>query len=335
MLSREIYDLLSDEKSKQIYKLREKYCDTADYAYIRQLVMTTNEAKELENCIRNSGFSKVVIWGTGYCGKMLKKTFSRIDWSAYIDNNPKTDYVDGIPVIKGEKFLENPDALIVIGAIQQHAQIKEQLLCSGIKETQIIDAGQLVIQLEKKQYFDLPELKSCENESFVDVGCFDGKTSMNFIEWSSGNVKKIWALEPDKIAFENCVQNLSQYKFAEIFNCGAWCQNMVLSFDEKGVTSSCISDSGNTKVDVKSIDYIIKDEEVTFIKMDVEGAELKALQGAAKTIKRYKPKLAICVYHNLDDYYEIAKAILSMNSEYKLYFRHYSFRDAETVLYAL
>ena len=69
--------------------------------------------------------------------------------------------------------------------------------------------------------------------------------------------------------------------------------------------------------------------------MDIEGAELEALKGAEETIKRYRPKLAICVYHKPEDIVEIPKYILNINPDYKLYLRHYSDNAGETVLYAI
>ncbi len=69
--------------------------------------------------------------------------------------------------------------------------------------------------------------------------------------------------------------------------------------------------------------------------MDIEGSELKALEGATETIRKYKPKLAICVYHKPEDIIEIPKKILELNPNYKLWLRHYSYVDTETVLYAI
>ena len=69
--------------------------------------------------------------------------------------------------------------------------------------------------------------------------------------------------------------------------------------------------------------------------MDVEGAEINALKGAEKLIKKYKPKLAICIYHKMEDMWEIPGLILSYVPEYKLYLRHYSPSKDETVLYCL
>ncbi len=73
---------------------------------------------------------------------------------------------------------------------------------------------------------------------------------------------------------------------------------------------------------------------VTFIKMDIEGAEYQSLLGALKTIKKYRPKLAICLYHKPEDIIEIPHIILSINPDYKLAIRHYTTCNWETVLYA-
>ena len=69
--------------------------------------------------------------------------------------------------------------------------------------------------------------------------------------------------------------------------------------------------------------------------MDVEGAELEALKGARNLIERDKPKLAICLYHKDDDIWEIPYYIKKLVPEYKLYIRHYSNYQCETVLYAV
>lgn len=77
-----------------------------------------------------------------------------------------------------------------------------------------------------------------------------------------------------------------------------------------------------------------KIENVTFIKMDIEGYELKALKGAEETIKKLKPKLAISIYHKPEDYYEIPDYIKSLDLGYKFYLDHHTIYQEETVLYA-
>lgn len=69
--------------------------------------------------------------------------------------------------------------------------------------------------------------------------------------------------------------------------------------------------------------------------MDIEGAELPALHGALKIIKRDKPTLAICVYHKREDLITIPQYIKKIVPEYKLYLRvHYAYAS-ELVLYAV
>lgn len=86
-----------------------------------------------------------------------------------------------------------------------------------------------------------------------------------------------------------------------------------------------------------SIDDFMKDnkiKKIDFIKMDIEGCELKALQGAKETLIKYKPKLAIAGYHKYDDYYKIPKFLNDLNIGYKFYFANYTISFTDTIIYA-
>ncbi len=97
---------------------------------------------------------------------------------------------------------------------------------------------------------------------------------------------------------------------------------------------SKISQDGDLEVNVIKLDDFFKTHEPpTFIKMDIEGSELVALKGCTEIISKYKPKLAICVYHKPEDIFEIPEFILSLNSDYKMWLRHYTNLVNETVLY--
>ena len=118
---------------------------------------------------------------------------------------------------------------------------------------------------------------------------------------------------------------------------GAWDKNITLCFqaDYEHGASRIIEDvnSDKTYIDVVRIDNLIK-ENITYIKMDIEGAELNAIKGAERIIKENKPTLAICVYHKNEDLLNIASAIKALVPEYKLYLRHHNVSGTETVLYA-
>jgi FkbM family methyltransferase len=76
-------------------------------------------------------------------------------------------------------------------------------------------------------------------------------------------------------------------------------------------------------------------DRVDFIKMDIEGAEPDALRGAAGTIRRFRPKLAISAYHSGSDLFELPLLIAGLLPDYQLYLDHYTIREQETVLYAV
>jgi len=113
-----------------------------------------------------------------------------------------------------------------------------------------------------------------------------------------------------------------------------WNERTILCFDEEGTSGSKVSGRGRSKVRVDSIDNIHFKDKVSFIKMDIEGAEMNALKGAEKVILRDKPDLAICIYHRFEDLIEIPMYVKQLLPEYKLYVRHHSDRSIETVLYA-
>lgn len=78
-----------------------------------------------------------------------------------------------------------------------------------------------------------------------------------------------------------------------------------------------------------------RNEKVTFIKMDIEGAELETLKGASRLIAEQKPKLAVCVYHKPEDIFTIPEYLRTLNPDYKFYLRYYTFAEWDTVLYAI
>lgn len=75
-------------------------------------------------------------------------------------------------------------------------------------------------------------------------------------------------------------------------------------------------------------------EKVDFIKMDIEGAELDALHGAIQTLKRFRPRLAIALYHRPEDVYQIPDFLVSLNLSYRYYLKHPTAEGFETVLLA-
>lgn len=159
---------------------------------------------------------------------------------------------------------------------------------------------------EGEQYFCLEEFQQAltEEESLIDGGAYIGDTLERFIFHTKNNYNAIYCFEPDLDNFNLLVKSIEDKELINVnaYPMGLWDKREKLHFEQGRAAGSTISEFGGTTIDVTSIDDIIDDEKnVTYIKLDVEGAELKALEGASNTIKRYRPKLAVCIYHRPED----------------------------------
>jgi FkbM family methyltransferase len=193
-----------------------------------------------------------------------------------------------------------------------------------------------------EEYFDRNLVKfpdNGENEVFVDCGACRLETSLRFLRHAP-KTKAIYAFEPDGMHIPYIYQAIEKNKLENVhfFEAAVSNQNGIMRFagSENRVFAGGVLDSvnGNKDVAVNRIDDVIH-EKVTFIKMDIEGAELDALYGAEKTIIRDKPRLAICVYHSVNDIVDIPLYIHRLVPEYRLYMRHHSSANDSTILYAI
>ena len=146
---------------------------------------------------------------------------------------------------------------------------------------------------------------------------------------------KAYIWEPDAENISRISRTLKNFTNYEIKPFAMWSRKEQLHFSGTGSQISQVSTFGKSIVQADSIDNQHLDEPVTFIKMDIEGAEPEALKGAELTIRKYKPKLAICIYHQPSHLYEIPLWIKSTVPDYRIYIRHHSNRQAETVCYAV
>lgn len=191
------------------------------------------------------------------------------------------------------------------------------------------------------QYFpDIVMQKLGKNEVFVDVGAYVGDSVQEFIDTTSDCYKKIIAFEPDSYNYEKAKGSI-QDKRVEWYQKGIGEKNETLYFQnetgelDEGAHVVTGEDRATSKIEIVSLDNFIK-EEVTYIKMDIEGMELSAIKGASNIISSQKPKLAISVYHRTEDIVEIPRLVLQLNPEYKLYLRHFwESNGSDTVLFAL
>ncbi len=163
-------------------------------------------------------------------------------------------------------------------------------------------------------------LKLTDNEVIADLGAYDGDTIREFTNFTNNKYSHIYALEPDEKNFKKLTKNTAGMENITLYNMGAWNKKDTLIFDRKAGRNSKLSANG-VPVGVSDIDSLI-DDNITMIKMDIEGSELKALDGCRNTIKKHKPKLYVCAYHRNEDLFSLPMKILELEGNYKLYFRH-------------
>ena len=186
------------------------------------------------------------------------------------------------------------------------------------------------------------DLLTLNNEDVViDGGSYVGDTISEIQQYVKGNVKTIFAFEPDSVTFEKLKKNVEDNELIHLENAGLWKDTSILRFENAGTLGSKLKEDAENEVKVVSLDDYNRGgilENVTIIKMDIEGSELNALKGAEELLRNTMPKLAICVYHKNDDIFSIPLYIAALDfkgRKYKFYLRQHSFSVEETVLYAI
>lgn len=191
---------------------------------------------------------------------------------------------------------------------------------------------------EKVPYFgDVLENKKIDR--LFDCGAFDGDSIHDFVGYVD-SYKKIYAFEPDKNNVLKIKQRIQEEKLHDvsIIEKGVWSETTVLHFMSEGKSSSHISADGDISIEVMRLDDMydeIKDN--CLIKMDIEGSELRAIEGAKRIIAEKLPYLAICVYHKREDLITIPKYIetITKSGSYDFYLRYQGLDLAELVLFAI
>jgi len=189
---------------------------------------------------------------------------------------------------------------------------------------------------DDNQYFNELTLSALDNEpvAFIDGGAYNGDTYLELA--SITTVSSAFLFEPD-------IDNYKQLNHNVIKTGGkVYCLPValsdhysILSFSGDKGEGGTISEEGGQHIAAASLDELIHNHDINFIKLDVEGAEFPALMGAAKLIERCRPVLALSLYHRPGDIWELPELLGKLCKNYHFYLRQHYFNSFDSVLYAV
>src|SRR6185369_2974108 len=168
------------------------------------------------------------------------------------------------------------------------------------------------------------------SEVLLDCGAHDGGETLIFAQRTSNRFKAVHAFEPDLRNYRVLCRNMSRYMAQNdldniyCYPVGVYDRNDYLAFSGQGtiVTVSEQRASEGNGLFMARLDDVI--EEATYLRLEVEGAEVPALAGAARLIEKHRPKLAVSAYHRPDDFLTIHRSIAEFDLGYEFRLRHQS-----------
>ena len=202
--------------------------------------------------------------------------------------------------------------------------------------------------VDNNQYFFMEFGNASPKEIFVDCGAYVGDSFECYLWKRAGVFSKAILFEPDKRNVKAIERRLARLKDewnisddkVLIYPYGLSDTDTVSCLKNNdalnGLSSKVVDEQNGDGEELKivSLDNILEQRDNLFIKADIESFEYKMILGAKNIIQSSKPKLAICIYHNSVDFYDIPLLLKSLNPNYKFSIRHYTANFSETVLYA-
>lgn len=173
------------------------------------------------------------------------------------------------------------------------------------------------------------------DEIFADCGAYIGSTVRKVIAATDGRFRAIHAFEPDRKSFAELEKlNALRMPGVVLHNAAVGDTSGHIRFLETGTMGSHVDESAGNSGDTPVVRLDDVMDEVTFIKMDLEGFEQRALRGAERLLRACRPRMAITAYHYADDLLDLWRLFGELAPGYELRLRHHSSYYYDTIFYA-
>lgn len=303
---KEVYDSLGDEHSKKIFEIRHSMLLSPELGtdllleYASKGCQTQIEKEKIYKIsrpLRQTYLWKkrtFVIYGLGQSAReMFREVATRYPYKVLFDGRKiffcekdrggLTEF-NGYPVLSQEELLaRHGDSQVLVATEGKDSQVALLLQAHGFKKEQILHRE--VFEDLEHQYFEEDIIQYDPQEVFVDAGALLGETSLKFLEKCQNQCKAIYIFEPNEGSFARLKEEFAQREYCHLFPLGLWNKEDVLCFGGSAAGGFGIErGEADIEISVNSLDQVLGDTKVTFLKMDIEGAELKALEGAKKII---------------------------------------------------
>lgn len=187
-------------------------------------------------------------------------------------------------------------------------------------------------------------VKPHSHDYVIDCGACFGGTTLNFADMV-GPKGRVYSFEfmPDNINVynQNITQNVAFTNRISLHKNPVFSHsNLTMYISGEGPATQVHTtpiDGAETVESVSIDDFVINNNfnRMDYIKMDIEGAEMDALKGSIQVIEKFRPTMAICVYHKLTDFYEVPRLLKGIHEDYKIYFGHSTVHGDESVIFAV
>jgi FkbM family methyltransferase len=306
-----------------ILKLQDIQKDMKIYISVMQ------HSKEIEQRLKKEGYKYIVSFNESI--KFIPDILEEIS---------KVNY---LWLVNDRKKMVNREKLKIVRSLLKEKKSRE-IFDQIIKLRESLDM-RYYVDPDGMEYFpqDLSFLDNLERINFIDCGAYTGDTIENLMSFvKADRVNMTVSFEPDKnnlLKLNQTLSKLSQkYKNINflIYPTGVYSKNEILRFANSGVSSSAsLNKESDIEVPVVKLDDTLFAANPNFIKMDIEGAEYEALTGAKNILQKYKPNLAICLYHKPQDLWELPLLIHKIEPSYEMYLRVHEDLCLSTVLYCI